>query len=1190
MLKNDEFISSFAPDISLTPAGADIHYYIYTHKGLTTKTFTNMKKIYSLALAVMGFLFSQGAMAQTKEYLETNYEVTTTLDFSTKTYSSDPSITLGDKTGTTAWETGNKKQQELYHVTAPEELVGKIAFQGVAGSKGWAMRSSKGGLWCYNANRSAAVLDLKANQVVAFYCTQSPSNVMTLTDGDGNPDGPFTYSLDADNNAYYATMTADGQVGFCGAKSKGYISSIVVYTPKAGAEFVTYTIKYVDEEGNEIATSSTGSGMVGAQASLSSDDKNSIWTADSVKYIYVSDDSESQTVAADGTTVVTVKFRKAEVVSFKLDAFADDGTWKETLLEGTSYEDETLNLAFPEYIEHDGTLYETAKQNKGYYIDVLMVGTTVETSIEYAKTDITDVVYLEEGEDIEGLTPVTSANSAIRSSNGSAAYAAEADVQLTTLPAGKYQLGAVIFDANKSPNTDWNFIAGTDTVFTFNVTTVNYQAGTSEEFTVTQDNTPVYFAKAGNVNSGLDLVYIVKTGDYEAPEIVANSIAELKALPSGTDVTFKATDVYVSCASNMSYTHYLQDATGGIVMDMNLTMALSGGAFEQYGDSAKFSGTLACQYVNEGTPTLTISETTGEKTSLEFSKGILSPKVLTVAEAKNKSNTAIEQTLVMVKNAKIISVDPNDSYATDMYLIQGTDTIGFSDPFFTQGWEFTAPTTLTDVDAVAGILVNDENLGIRTIYAYTDSALVYGAGEAPVEIEGLAGLKDVEYGTRVAINLKDVAITMTADLWGENIVVAQDGAKGVYMTGTLATMLAEKGAKAGKKLEGKLYATYSQNSEDKSVSLETTPVWTEKSELTIDADTVVAPIVVSIPDIRTNDYYARYVVIENVAIPDTSYSYYFYLNDGKDSVLVYDNLGNLPDDFTFPKGNVDVEGIAMSMLDMDYETEEYFTNYYVLPLSVVETQGAKTVEVEGLAGLKNVESGSSVAIKITNAVATVNLADEMGSTIVVQDADGAVAISGDLAAYLIEKGLDAGKSLNGTIYATFTDAAETGAYDMLVGSDESASSEITVADSTVVAEDITFDDIAAGTKLLRYVKISNVALSGGGGMAYATSGDDMILVYDMMGKIDWEAFTADEETGEFAGTYNVKGILMSMGMNYLLPIAADGVELVGTDGISNVKINATNNATIYTIGGVKVSGKNLQKGLYIIGGKKVVVK
>ena len=146
-------------------------------------------------------------------------------------------ITLdqNDQRGT-AWETGNAKQQILYNVVIPAEMSNVLALQmaysGESGSKGWWARASKGGLYCYAAPRTGAVLNLNKGDIVVFETSAGVDNAITLTNGSGEPDGPFNFVKTSDGMAYYCTMTADGQLGFCGVKNKGYITSIKVYSNK----------------------------------------------------------------------------------------------------------------------------------------------------------------------------------------------------------------------------------------------------------------------------------------------------------------------------------------------------------------------------------------------------------------------------------------------------------------------------------------------------------------------------------------------------------------------------------------------------------------------------------------------------------------------------------------------------------------------------------------------------------------------------------------------------------------------------------------------------------------------------------------------------------------------------------------------------------------------------------------------
>ena len=187
-----------------------------------------MKKITSLLLVLIAAL---GMKAQDPN-LATDYNLVKSF-----TTGGDIDIAIGTQAlSIKAYETGNKIQQPLFPATTPEEISGWIAFQGVKGDgdKGWWNRSGKG-LYSYNGPRSAAVYgeSLTLGSIVAFTCDQDAANVMTLTNGNGEADGTFSYQLSEDGKTYFCTITENnGYVGFCGNKSSGYIKNIAIYQPQ----------------------------------------------------------------------------------------------------------------------------------------------------------------------------------------------------------------------------------------------------------------------------------------------------------------------------------------------------------------------------------------------------------------------------------------------------------------------------------------------------------------------------------------------------------------------------------------------------------------------------------------------------------------------------------------------------------------------------------------------------------------------------------------------------------------------------------------------------------------------------------------------------------------------------------------------------------------------------------------------
>ena len=51
-----------------------------------------------------------------------------------------------------------------------------------------------------------------------------------------------------------------------------------------------------------------------------------------------------------------------------------------------------------------------------------------------------------------------------------------------------------------------------------------------------------------------------------------------------------------------------------------------------------------------------------------------------------------------------------------------------------------------------------------------------------------------------------------------------------------------------------------------------------------------------------------------------------------------------------------------------------------------------------------------------------------------------------------------------------------------------------------------------------------------------------------------------------------------------------GFSFDGTTGIAEVESAVNDNDEVYTISGLRVDGSNLSKGVYIVNGKKVIIK
>ena len=299
---------------------------------------------------------------------------------------------------------------------------------------------------------------------------------------------------------------------------------VLKITTVSASSTTKYTIKYVDASGKDIKEAKEYDGIIGQNFTASTEDMAAVYTSDK-KYIYESGNETKAAVKEAASNVITLKFREAAKWNYTFNAVDAKGNpLQEGIVKGTNFEGETFSIGYPYAINVDGTLYTSDKlssDRKGYYLSYTLKADNQVKDITFKPTTTTDIAFLAEAENIEGLTKATNSNTFVRSSNGGSAYAAEANVEITKLQPGKYKLTAVI--CNASGTSEWNFLAGDNNIFKFKVNkSSNWTQGTSEEFEVNAE-TPIFLAKGGSANQAVDFIYIQRTGD--ATETVSVSEA-----------------------------------------------------------------------------------------------------------------------------------------------------------------------------------------------------------------------------------------------------------------------------------------------------------------------------------------------------------------------------------------------------------------------------------------------------------------------------------------------------------------------------------------------------------------------------------------------------------------------------------------------------------------------------------------
>lgn len=268
-----------------------------------------------------------------------------------------------------------------------------------------------------------------------------------------------------------------------------------------------FTIKYMCG-GAEVKESRVETGTKGA-ASVISDADKADFIAGSKKYIYVNDNAGEVTVAADGSSVVTVNFREASTFNYSI--VTDKGL---TVASGSSFEGEKPTVGYPRYAlsKADSVLYQAGPTNKEYRKKITMDEDNKSVVIAYNNESVNKVVFYTEGEDISGTTPVTYGNVAVRASKAGAVKTSE-DVAITMLPAGKYKIHVGCFTSAKEFADKVINLGIGDKVIGFTCSAVNLSEVCSDEIVLSKTKTLKYLAEGSGDNAALDYLYIEKTGN-----------------------------------------------------------------------------------------------------------------------------------------------------------------------------------------------------------------------------------------------------------------------------------------------------------------------------------------------------------------------------------------------------------------------------------------------------------------------------------------------------------------------------------------------------------------------------------------------------------------------------------------------------------------------------------------------------
>ncbi len=287
-----------------------------------------------------------------------------------------------------------------------------------------------------------------------------------------------------------------------------------------------YTINYV--YGGETIKTVNESSVVGVEVFA----ENPV-TINEVKY-YAQAGEATSLVLVNGENVLNVKLRLADNYNYTVNA-TDGENVLNTISTGTVVEGESAYVYYPQFILNGATLREIANNASGDYYGTAVTpdADNYVQNLAYVKSTVEDVVFYVEGEKIEGAS---TANGTARASNGQMGYAPEG-VTLTTLEPGVYKFYVRGVNSNNDARA-YSFNNGEKALFAAEISgrNTNYLAN-SEEVTI-EETSEIIFTCAGSSQSGMDWIYIQRTGDVEPETVEITPVADMITFCSPENLDF----------------------------------------------------------------------------------------------------------------------------------------------------------------------------------------------------------------------------------------------------------------------------------------------------------------------------------------------------------------------------------------------------------------------------------------------------------------------------------------------------------------------------------------------------------------------------------------------------------------------------------------------------------------------------
>ena len=257
-----------------------------------------------------------------------------------------------------------------------------------------------------------------------------------------------------------------------------------------------------------------------------------------------------------------------------------------------------------------------------------------------------------------------------------------------------------------------------------------------------------------------------------------------------------------------------------------------------------------------------------------------------------------------------------------------------------------------------------------------------------------------------------------------------------------------------------------------------------------------------------------------------------------------------------------------------------FTRFRLV--KVGEVAPAAPIEVNSIAELNKLgeeNEGATIKLKLTDAQITV--ADASMSSAIIEDKTGAFNaqyfFAEAVGTEMLKDEFKQGVVLNGFLYAKYS-------YGSIEVCENTANSDITTTEAPVVPTEADFAEVLKAENNFRLYEFKNITVNKNVSDKFQlVKGDTKAEIADRTHSLD-ESMMANVES--VVGYFRIAGDEAEFTLL--------SYKTATPDGISALEV-AAKNAAVYNLNGAKVLGagesvKGLAKGIYVVGGKKIVVK